>query len=41
MTSRTLKELRSLSPWAWDNKCDKHPAGPAALKDFEKASLEL
>ena len=35
MTSRTLKELKSLAPWAWDTK-SKHAPGVSALKDFEK-----
>jgi hypothetical protein len=34
--SRTLKELKSLSPWGWDAKLETAPVGQAALRDFEK-----
>eukprot|EP00201_Polytomella_parva_P020385 CAMPEP_0175039320 /NCGR_PEP_ID=MMETSP0052_2-20121109/496_1 /TAXON_ID=51329 ORGANISM="Polytomella parva, Strain SAG 63-3" /NCGR_SAMPLE_ID=MMETSP0052_2 /ASSEMBLY_ACC=CAM_ASM_000194 /LENGTH=181 /DNA_ID=CAMNT_0016301115 /DNA_START=168 /DNA_END=710 /DNA_ORIENTATION=+ len=36
MSSRLLKELKSLSPWQWDSKVIKHPPGAASLRDFEK-----
>lgn len=30
------QELRSLTPWNWDSKSNKHPPGQAALRDFER-----
>jgi hypothetical protein len=35
MGSRALRELKNLTPFAWDTK-SKHPPGKATLRDFEK-----
>ncbi|MEW5299600.1 MAG: hypothetical protein WDW36_002599 [Sanguina aurantia] len=43
MSSRLLKELRSLAPWQWDARVNLHPAGASSLRDFsliESAILE-
>eukprot|EP00798_Chlamydomonas_sp_ICE-L_P018543 gene18543-25050_t len=36
MTSRMLKELKSLAPWQWDSQVESHPPGAASLRDFER-----
>ncbi|KAK9807155.1 hypothetical protein WJX73_001083 [Symbiochloris irregularis] len=34
---RQLRELQSLIPFSWDERLEDHPAGAAALKDFQTA----
>ncbi|MCJ1423423.1 hypothetical protein MMC29_001306 [Sticta canariensis] len=36
-SSRQLRELRGLLPFSWDDRLEDHPAGTAAMRDFQAA----